>query len=53
MKASKAIKIADEILLQVVNYAYLAQEWEVAEEDDFEDLRNTIIDILAGDYENT
>lgn len=47
MKASEAVKVAAEILASVSSYAHLARDWDIEKEDDFDELKDEIIDILA------
>ncbi len=53
MKASEAVKMADKVLREMSYYAYTAQRWEMMEEDDIGELRDSLIDILAGAEDET
>lgn len=47
MKASEAVKIKDKVMAVIESYAYLAKDWGVGEEDDFEDFEDAILDAIA------
>ncbi len=53
MKASEAVKMADKVLREMSCYVYTAQRWEMMEEDDIDELRDSLIDILAGAEDET
>ena len=47
MRASEAVKIADKVLSETARYAHIAQRWNIKDEDDYNDFRDSIIDIIA------
>lgn len=47
MKASKAVKIKDKIIIIIKQYANLAQNWDIEDEDDFSDFEDAILDDIA------
>ncbi len=52
MKASKAVKITDLVMLAFNGFAHQAQGWNIEDEDDYEELKETVLDIIAsGKYE--
>ena len=47
MRASKAVKLTDKVLDIIKAYAFVAQEWEVTDEDDFSEFKDELLDTIA------
>jgi len=47
MEVSKAIKIANLIFDAITEYAWQAQEWEIKKEEDYNEFKDTIFDIIG------
>ena len=52
MKASKAVKITKKVLTEIKTYASLAAGWDIIKEDDYQEFKDVILDIISGDLIN-
>lgn len=49
MRASKALKIAEAVIDEMVNYMEhcTEEDWDITQEEDFPNFRDSILDIIA------
>lgn len=46
MKLSEKVKLRDKLLEVFNEYAFLAREWDIEDEDDYESFKDALLDVM-------
>jgi hypothetical protein len=51
MRASRAVKLTEKVLETIQRYAFLCQQWELTEEEDYHEFTEELLDVISGTEE--